>query len=650
VSCLRILRTVRVPSCFRPLLLILAILPASAATARAAVHTQTDWSGGPVAQLPSSAWKSTFQSSTQTSWRSIPGQLAVTSLPTDPILGTVTDTAPSCRSVASGDLDGDGDVDLTTALALTSFPGTGKVRWYENAGDGATWTEHEVDRDFYGGWGIVTGDVDGDGDLDIVASAFYDDDPQNNGRWVWYENVNGDASAWAKHPIASGFYGTQMAAVADMDGDGDLDVYGCSTLTYIGSQNDDVYWFENREGDGSVWIQHRVSNTYDDAEEVDAGDIDGDGDLDLVGTSYGFINILWWENVDGRGLTWAVHTVSGHTITDNMVSLGDVDDDGDLDVAAGGVQSTVTAWFENLDGHGTSWTVHILGYLNDGEDVQFTDIDGDGRLDLLAAGIGSVYWFQNLGGGSSFASHRITYIYGREGNAAIPTDLDGDGALDVVYSVAGQYAGDISGLFNAKVTQFGGGGTLESSVLDAGGPTTWTSIDWDAAVPPGAELALQVRSSNSPQLLGPWSADITDPGSLSGILDPDTRYLQYRVIQTSSDPHASPVVRSISLEESGSVSARDGSPEPALSPAVVLLDPPAPNPTTGASTIRFAVGTAGYARMDVLDVAGRVVATPLHGEVEAGPHEVGLPHLGSGVYFVRLQARGTVKARKLVVR
>ncbi len=364
---------------------------------------QTDWSGGPGEPGPVLEWSDRFDNATQMSWRSVAGQLVLSSVPAAPSGDSVTDSAPLCRSVASGDLDGDGDEDLMTALPLTSFPGTGKVRWYENMGDGETWTEHEVDDDFYGGDAITAADLDGDEDLDIVASAFYDRDPNGrNGRYVWYENADGGAGTWLKHPIAGNLWGTQMVATSDIDGDGDLDVYGSSTLTYIGNTNDDVYWFENVDGEGGSWIQHAIDEDFPDAIEAVATDVDGDGYLDIVCVAYGTHDLAWWENQDGSGMTWVKHLITDFTLLDNAIAVEDLDDDGDVDIVGAGQNAVVTGWYENADGQGGTWDAHTIGAISAGTDLAIADLDGDGLLDVLAAGTdlynSSVAWFRNLGG------------------------------------------------------------------------------------------------------------------------------------------------------------------------------------------------------------------------------------------------------------
>ena len=73
--------------------------------------------------------------------------------------------------------------------------------------------------------------------------------------------------------------GVVFVYAADVDGDGDTDVLGAATLA------DDIAWWENTAGDGTAWTEHTVDGDFDSARSVFAADVDGDGDLDVLGAS-----------------------------------------------------------------------------------------------------------------------------------------------------------------------------------------------------------------------------------------------------------------------------------------------------------------------------------------------------------------------------
>src|SRR5688572_21891472 len=87
------------------------------------------------------------------------------------------------RSVVAGDVDGDGDLDVVVASQ-----DDGRVRWFENAGNAASWSAHQIAARSTASWAVIA-DVDRDNDLDVIASSWGDD------RIAWHENTAGNGSA-----------------------------------------------------------------------------------------------------------------------------------------------------------------------------------------------------------------------------------------------------------------------------------------------------------------------------------------------------------------------------------------------------------------------------------------------------------------------
>ena len=112
------------------------------------------------------------------------------------------------------------------------------------------------------------------------------------------EATQGDASglAWTEQTITDTFNGAASVYAADVDGDGDLDILGAAFNA------DDITWWENTTGDGSSWSTHIVTTSFNGAMSVYAADVDGDGDLDVLGAAIGLqTTITWWENTNGDG-------------------------------------------------------------------------------------------------------------------------------------------------------------------------------------------------------------------------------------------------------------------------------------------------------------------------------------------------------------
>lgn len=174
---------------------------------------------------------------------------------------------------AAGDIDGDGDTDVVTGQA-----------WYENVdGGGLQWQQHKnIDFGEEHRYGIALKtwviDMDGDGDLDVVQAEA--DNPDS--RVAWFEN-NGSGE-WTRHMIKD--KGEQQdfhsLCVADFDNDGDWDVF--SGGGPLSQQPHKCYIWENTAGANTVptsnlWIEHIVANMP--CHEAVAGDVDSDGNIDI---------------------------------------------------------------------------------------------------------------------------------------------------------------------------------------------------------------------------------------------------------------------------------------------------------------------------------------------------------------------------------
>jgi FG-GAP-like repeat/Secretion system C-terminal sorting domain len=237
------------------------------------------------------------------------------------------------------------------------------------------------------------------------------------------------ADEWTRHFVRDEFDGTKDVYATDMDGDGDIDVLGCAY--YDG----EIVWWENANGDGLDWIEHPVDGTFEGPNSVYAKDIDGDDDLDVVCAS--LRSVTWWENLDGTGLEWSEHTIDGEVIWARSVYAMDMDGDGDIDVLGAMSTDDIITWWENVDGAGLNWAEHIVDdYYSDAYSIYATDVDGDGDNDVIgAANAGSeITWWENLDeSGLEWSEHTVAtdYIHPRCVHA---DDVDGDGDKDILSS------------------------------------------------------------------------------------------------------------------------------------------------------------------------------------------------------------------------
>ncbi|MCD4697252.1 MAG: VCBS repeat-containing protein, partial [Bacteroidales bacterium] len=147
---------------------------------------------------------------------------------------TIRDNLNKARSVRADDINGDQHIDLVVAVH-----GENRILYLENNGN-ETFSEHTVDANFTGPHTIDIKDVNNDGNLDILCSGF--DNIFHNSEIAWWENDGLSPIGWTKNLISDRFQQSPFIYGEDMDGDGDMDVIACGEL------NDEILWWEN-DGD-----------------------------------------------------------------------------------------------------------------------------------------------------------------------------------------------------------------------------------------------------------------------------------------------------------------------------------------------------------------------------------------------------------------
>jgi hypothetical protein len=278
-------------------------------------------------------------------------------------------------------------------------------------------------------------DFDGDGRQDVLAC-----DIRGQCIVLCRRDANGE---WHEEILADDIDTPAHVTVVDLDRDGDNDLL----VSVLGDilPNDGVIgrliWLENTP---TGFERHVILDDVRRVADCQAGDLDGDGDIDLAVAVFGYARgqVLWLENKgDQRFIPHELLSAPG-TI---HVPLADFDGDGDLDIATVVSQDEEELWgFENLGGGEFKprrlwFTVnHDLGSAG----LLADDLDGDGDVDLILP-VGDnlevthsypqpyhgCLWFENEGNWK-FTQHRIGDLGGTY--AAAVGDLDGDGDRDVV--------------------------------------------------------------------------------------------------------------------------------------------------------------------------------------------------------------------------
>ena len=267
-------------------------------------------------------------------------------------------------------------------------------------------------------WAKIIADIDRDGFADVVIGG-------RSGPLVWYRYPD-----WKKTVIVKGGYKTVDGEAGDVDGDGDLDIV-------MGG----LFWYENplpaSDPAKSPWTTHKVADhrTHD----IELADLDKDGDLDIVsrdqsdfGAKAGNKVYLWCQ---GKGDKWT------HKVLEcphgEGIAVSDIDCDGDHDVVIGGI------WFEN-DGKITdgAWRAHKFGDWHSSASVEVADINGDGRPDVVLSPSelrGNWYhlsWFEAPADPRkpAWKEHVIVKRIECVIHGLATADFNGDGAVDIATS------------------------------------------------------------------------------------------------------------------------------------------------------------------------------------------------------------------------
>lgn len=281
--------------------------------------------------------------------------------------------------------------------------------------------QHTVEGGFDYAAAVYAADIDRDGDMDMIGAARNDNDI------VWWENKNGEGTSWNQHTVDSAFEGAHSVVAADIDRDGDLDLVGAAQF------DDDVMWWENQDGNGDNWGIHTVDGDFDGAHSVAVSDIDGDGDMDIVAAALDANDITWWKHHSSSS-SWEKFTIAGDFGGAVSVHAADMDGDGDVDILGAAQSANDVTWWENNQS-GTSWDEHTIDAEFDrARAVYATDMDGDGDMDALGAGSDNIVWWENQGGNAqSWEQHSVDREFDAV-TAVYASDLDRDGDQDVLAS------------------------------------------------------------------------------------------------------------------------------------------------------------------------------------------------------------------------
>lgn len=338
---------------------------------------------------------------------------------------TISNLTEGASSVYALDADGDGALDV-----FSTSKSDNKIAWYKNLdGQGTFGPQQIISTNFDEPIYIDFGDIDGDGYLDFISgSSIY------NGNIVWFKNINGQGNFVQQQILIDAPSTYNSSVLADIDGDGDLDIAAVFTR-YSGESV--VAWFKNTNGLGNFNSSPIQIATSGRSLAIFAEDFDNDGDPDIViGDSNGIV----LRKNNGNG-TFGNYQLIGEPVEDvNALFAADLNNNGGSDLLISSGKADRVAWHKNMNGQGNFDSGTELAPINSANGVNqviSVDLDADGDTDIISAlkGDNRLVWQENLNGQGSFSELK-TIAHLKNVNCVYIDDIDGDGYLDVL--AAGQ--------------------------------------------------------------------------------------------------------------------------------------------------------------------------------------------------------------------
>ena len=564
-----------------------------------------------------------------------------------------------------------------------------------------SFTERTIEGDFDGVISVYAVDMDGDGDMDVVAAADVDDDI------AWFEN-NGSQS-FTEHTIAGSFNGARSVYAVDMDGDGDMDVVGAANA------DDDIAWFENIGLEVSGNAGFRMLSSP------------------VAGTIYDeLLAPFWTQGITGADVTsgtanvWTYNAATSawaalSNLTTDSYTAGagiliyvftDVDNDGDDDVAGGvsvgivngtensatvSISTTASTWnllgnpfvstidADQLFSDNSNYTAVV--YVYDDANSQYNTWNGS--TGDLSNGLISPYqgfWIQSGGSGTSFsftADSKSTSI-----GTFYRTMSDSSGSVAFQLS-SGSYnttaylsfnIDALAGIDNAdayKLLPLGANDHLTSMFYVAEVALNTSNLPYDITNPMTADMDVMLLTAANDSFYTN-TGDVSMSWDIGSMPDDMTIHLLDQITLDTVDIRAVGSY-TFALVEKGGFSAT-GSTSPALYPRIgqnrfkvlvnsitvsvdeellpiqYALHQNYPNPFNPTTTLRYDIPNNSHVTITIYDMLGRQVRKLINQTQDAGfksviwnaTNDFGKP-VSAGVYLYKIQAGEFVQTRKMVL-
>ncbi len=288
--------------------------------------------------------------------------------------------------------------------------------------DGPIFIKHQLTSNFISE-GVAVGDIDKDGQLDIIAGTTWFKGPQ------WIQHQIAPAKTYDG---ATAYSPSFLNYCMDVNNDGWMDV------VVIGLPGMPALWYENNKNNRGFWKEHLILANVGVGNESPAFvDVDGDGNLDILCADIGKKQIVWLSKpVKKMDTVWVRHAISspdapGTDRYSHGLGLGDINKDGRKDVLI------KSGWWQApVNRRDTNWVYNPADFGEDCSQIYVLDVDGDGLNDVVNASAHKygIWWHQQVkdaNGTISWKQHLIDSSVSQTHGVSL-ADINGDGFPDII--------------------------------------------------------------------------------------------------------------------------------------------------------------------------------------------------------------------------